>query len=82
MNNIAPFKVFNASAGSGKTFNLVKSYLKLLFKTENIFGFRNILAMTFTNKAVGEMKERILKKLKDFSEETVLDTLTKKQKHY
>ncbi|WP_336127430.1 UvrD-helicase domain-containing protein [Mesoflavibacter sp. CH_XMU1422-2] len=73
MNNIAPFKVFNASAGSGKTFNLVKSYLKLLFKTENIFGFRNILAMTFTNKAVGEMKERILKKLKDFSEETVLD---------
>lgn len=73
MNNIAPFKVFNASAGSGKTFNLVKSYLKLLFETENIFGFRNILAMTFTNKAVGEMKERILKKLKDFSEETVLD---------
>ena len=73
MNNIATFKVFNASAGSGKTFNLVKSYLKLLFKTENIFGFRNILAMTFTNKAVGEMKERILKKLKDFSEETVLD---------
>ena len=73
MNTIASFKVFNASAGSGKTFNLVKSYLKLLFKTENIFGFRNILAMTFTNKAVGEMKERILKKLKDFSEETVLD---------
>jgi len=73
MNNIAPFKVYNASAGSGKTFNLVKSYLKLLFKTENIFGFRNILAMTFTNKAVGEMKERILKKLKDFSEETVLN---------
>ena len=73
MNNSAPFKVFNASAGSGKTFNLVKSYLKLLFKTENIFGFRHILAMTFTNKAVGEMKERLLKKLKDFSEQTVLN---------
>ena len=73
MNTFTPFKVYNASAGSGKTFNLVKSYLKLLFKNENIFAFKHILAMTFTNKAVGEMKDRLLKTLDEFSKTNVLD---------
>ncbi|QIJ88985.1 MULTISPECIES: UvrD-helicase domain-containing protein [Mesoflavibacter] len=73
MNTFSPFKVYNASAGSGKTFNLVKSYLKLLFKNENIFAFKHILAMTFTNKAVGEMKDRLLKTLDEFSKTNVLD---------
>ncbi len=55
------FKVIRASAGSGKTFNLTREYLKLLFAdTEN---FKHILAVTFTNKATEEMKSRIIGEL-------------------
>lgn len=62
-----PFKVFNASAGAGKTFTLVKEYLKLCLKSPNNSDFyKNILAITFTNKAASEMKERILSGLQDF----------------
>lgn len=64
----SPFVVYNASAGSGKTFTLVKEYLKILLSTEDIFSFQKILAITFTNKAAGEMKERVLNTLNDFSE--------------
>ena len=64
----AQFQVYNASAGSGKTFTLVKEYLKILLDTDDIFRFQNILAITFTNKAAAEMKERVLKNLRDFSE--------------
>ena len=59
--------IYNASAGSGKTFALVRDYLYILFKSDNEFKFRNILAITFTNKAVGEMKSRIIESLKSFS---------------
>ncbi len=69
MQQPSSFQVYNASAGSGKTFTLVKEYIKILLKTENIFAFQQILAITFTNKAAAEMKERVLKKLQDFSEE-------------
>lgn len=61
------FQVYNASAGSGKTFTLVKEYLKILLKSEDVFRFQKILAITFTNKAAGEMKERVLKNLHSFS---------------
>ena len=54
-------KIYRASAGSGKTFTLALEYMKLL--VENPYSYRNILAVTFTNKATGEMKERILDKL-------------------
>lgn len=60
------FTVYNASAGSGKTFTLVKEYLKILLSSEDIFKFQQILAVTFTNKAAQEMKERVLKNLKEF----------------
>jgi ATP-dependent helicase/nuclease subunit A len=53
--------VYKASAGSGKTFQLVAEYLKLLI--ENQLSYRNILAVTFTNKATNEMKSRILEQL-------------------
>ena len=53
-----PLNVYKASAGSGKTFALTMEYLKLLFGQEKIH--RHILAVTFTNKAAGEMKHRIL----------------------
>lgn len=62
------FQVYNASAGSGKTFTLVKEYLKILLRTTDVFRFQNILAITFTNKAAAEMKERVLNCLQDFSE--------------
>lgn len=68
MQNTSTFKVYNASAGSGKTYTLVKEYLKVLLKTENMFAFQQVLAITFTNKAAAEMKERVLNRLQDFSE--------------
>ncbi|OUS01524.1 DNA helicase UvrD [Flavobacteriales bacterium 33_180_T64] len=74
MQNQSPFIIYNASAGSGKTFTLVKDYLKILFKSQSRLAFKNILALTFTNKAVSEMKERIIETLKAFSEETILNS--------
>ncbi|MFS4454488.1 UvrD-helicase domain-containing protein [Maribacter sp. 2304DJ31-5] len=60
-----PFKIYNASAGSGKTYALSKAYLKIVLSSAN--GFKRILAITFTNKAVNEMKHRILDSLYQFS---------------
>ena len=53
--------VYRASAGSGKTFTLTREFIKLLFKQPS--EYRNILAVTFTNKATAEMRRRILEKL-------------------
>lgn len=58
MNSVAPLKILKASAGSGKTFSLTLHYITLLLSNEN--SYREILAVTFTNKATAEMKERIL----------------------
>lgn len=54
-------KIYKASAGSGKTFQLVREYLFILF--DNPDEFQHVLGVTFTNKATGEMKSRILKEL-------------------
>lgn len=59
------FTVYKSSAGSGKTFTLVKEYLGLILPEPD--HFRNILAITFTNKAANEMKERVLGSLKDLA---------------
>lgn len=56
-----PLTVYKASAGSGKTFTLAVEYIKLLIN--NPLCFKNILAVTFTNKATEEMKLRILSQL-------------------
>ena len=56
-----PLVVYKASAGSGKTFRLAVEYIKLL--VNNPMAYRNILAVTFTNKATEEMKMRILSQL-------------------
>ena len=53
--------IYSASAGSGKTFSLVVEYLEKLL--ENPLSYRNILAVTFTNKSTNEMKTRILSTL-------------------
>lgn len=66
------FNIYNASAGSGKTFTLVKHYLRLLFQSQKPLPFKHILALTFTNKAVGEMKERIFKHLIEFADSEIL----------
>lgn len=65
--NQQSFSIYSASAGSGKTFTLVKSYLKTLLEGNNPLKFRTLLALTFTNKAVNEMKVRIINTLKEFS---------------
>ena len=59
--------VYNASAGSGKTYTLVKAYLKLALGSSNAYYFKRILAITFTKKAAAEMKERILLHLRQLS---------------
>ena len=56
-------EIMKASAGSGKTFNLARKYITLLFKKQDRYAYRHILAVTFTNKATDEMKRRILKEL-------------------
>lgn len=60
------FTVYKSSAGSGKTFTLVKQYLHIVLL--NPIKFRNILAITFTNKAANEMKERIIGSLREIAD--------------
>ena len=57
-------KIYRSSAGSGKTYTLALNYISLSLLSEGNFKenyYRKILAITFTNKAAAEMKERILK---------------------
>jgi ATP-dependent exoDNAse (exonuclease V) beta subunit len=61
------FTVYNASAGSGKTYTLVRDYLVLLLDPKKATSFQRILAITFTNKAAGEMKDRVLQYLVQFA---------------
>ena len=61
-----PFVICKAAAGAGKTFTLVKEYLRLAMAggPGNVATrFRGILAITFTNKAANEMKTRIMDEL-------------------
>ncbi|AZA92170.1 DNA helicase II [Chryseobacterium nakagawai] len=62
------YTVINASAGSGKTYALVQRLLMICLRYPNQQqSIRNILALTFTNKAANEMKERILSWLGNFA---------------
>ena len=64
------YTVINASAGSGKTYALVQRLLMICLRYPNQqHAIRNILALTFTNKAANEMKERILSWLGNFTDE-------------
>jgi ATP-dependent exoDNAse (exonuclease V) beta subunit len=63
------FSIYDASAGSGKTYTLVKEYLKIILTSPKIDAYRNILAITFTNKAVHEMKSRIVDSLSEFAKD-------------
>jgi ATP-dependent exoDNAse (exonuclease V) beta subunit len=63
------FAIYDASAGSGKTYALVKEYLKIILVAHKNDAYRNILAITFTNKAVHEMKSRIVGSLSEFAKD-------------
>jgi len=65
--NTSAFTIYDASAGSGKTYTLTKEYLKILFLAATDDAYKKILAITFTNKAVNEMKTRIVSSLYEFS---------------
>ena len=58
---MSQLKLYKASAGSGKTFRLAVEYLKIIL--ENPLNYKNILAVTFTNKATAEMKYRVIQEL-------------------
>lgn len=66
--------VYRASAGSGKTFNLVLQYLTIALRRPN--EFKNILAITFTNKATEEFKRKLLKYLQGISEDNKAENIT------
>jgi len=61
-----PLTIYKSSAGSGKTFTLVKEYLKIVLKQPA--EYKHILAITFTNKATEEMKIRIVEELTALAE--------------
>lgn len=61
--------LYKASAGSGKTFTLVKEYLKIVLQSPS--SYRRTLAVTFTNKAANEMKQRIIKALYELSDNQI-----------
>ena len=60
---MALLKVYKASAGAGKTFRLAVEYIKLLVEAREGGEYARILAVTFTNKATTEMKDRIISQL-------------------
>lgn len=75
MNPDGKLLVYRASAGSGKTYQLALTYITLLLgymdetgkyhllHAEDPRRHREILAITFTNKATAEMRRRIIKEL-------------------
>ena len=75
MSSIAtpPFVIYNASAGSGKTHTLVRSFLFRLLNSNQPEQVRRLLAITFTNKAAQEMKSRMLFNLASFASKSTPD---------
>lgn len=82
-------KRISASAGSGKTYWLVNQYLTLLqnsdtqqitgfspcLKYQNKSGMEELVAITFTNAAAAEMRNRIIRRIKNValgSEEDII----------
>ncbi len=64
---MSKFLIYKSSAGSGKTTTLIFIFLKLSLSTNDARQFKKILAITFTNKAAAEMKERLISELNKLS---------------
>ena len=78
--NSKKLTIYRSSAGSGKTFTLVKDYLKLVLRDPE--NYRKILAITFTNKAAEEMKRKILEELLEISKNRQTETRTEIEKEF
>ncbi len=52
--------IYNASAGSGKTYQIAKNFLIKILQSPDFFYTSRLIGLTFTNKAANEMKKRIL----------------------
>lgn len=79
----ADFRVFSASAGSGKTFRLAAEYLAAAMADPLAPGaFRHILALTFMNKAAQEMKERVLNTLTELDKLKIPEGTTDLTEHH
>lgn len=75
-----PFIIYQSSAGSGKTYTLAKNYIRLSLKSKNYF--KKILAVTFTNKAAGEMKIRVFEMIDSISSGAEKDLILEFSKYY
>jgi len=60
--------IYEASAGSGKTYTLTHQYISMLRKEKGRNRHRRLLAVTFTKKATAEMKERIIQALSEMGQ--------------
>ena len=76
---MSTFKIYNASAGSGKTYQIAYLFEKRLLSDPSPFAFQEIMAITFTNKAVYEMKERIIDDLRSFTRNDPDEKATEKR---
>jgi len=64
---MSQFLIYKSSAGSGKTTALIGIFLKLTLSSPRPDAFKQVLAITFTNKAANEMKERLISELDKLS---------------
>ncbi len=75
-----PLTKMNASAGSGKTYALTNQFVDLLFASDlapcesckpaankKKYNFSELLAITFTNLAANQMKEKVIQILKQYA---------------
>jgi ATP-dependent exoDNAse (exonuclease V) beta subunit len=78
MSSTNRFTIIKASAGSGKTFQLVLHYLSYALRFENPGYYKHILAITFTTAAASEMKHRVLSNLRSMSDGSDTSPMTPK----
>src|SRR5216684_5720324 len=69
--NLSSNTVIEASAGAGKTYTLVQTILQALF--EKNLPMDSLVALTFTKKAAGEMKERIAAELQKIDQAKTME---------
>lgn len=69
----------SAAAGSGKTAVLVERIIKMITDSEDDTDIDQLLVVTFTRAAAGEMKERIRERLEKMAEGNPKDANLRKQ---